>query len=95
MRQLLREASDASDVRYRRSYMLSGGSDHVAFADAGHDIATVFACSGLHMQYHQPTDDWELIDPAGAVGIVKMMHALAVELATIEEVPRAEPESEQ
>ncbi|MBN2445777.1 MAG: M28 family peptidase [Phycisphaerae bacterium] len=92
MRELLRDASSASGIHYRRSLMFAGGSDHVSFAHSGCDIATVFACSGLHMQYHQPSDDWELIDVDGAIGIMKMMHALAVELATVEEVPRPEDE---
>ena len=93
MRHLLREAGSNAGVRYRRSYMFAGASDHAPFAKEG--IATVFACTGLHPQYHQPSDDWELIDADGAVHVMRMMHALAVELATIENVPRPRDSSKQ
>jgi len=56
-----------------------GGSDHMAFHSDG--ISAVFFFSGLHSDYHKPSDDWEKLDyqrmSTLAHGTIAMLHELA------------------
>lgn len=54
-------------------------SDHASFYDA--DIPVMFASTMLHPQYHQPEDEWDLIDAEGAVVLLEAMAHVVTELA--------------
>jgi membrane-associated protease RseP (regulator of RpoE activity) len=41
----------------------------------------------MNPQYHQPEDDWELLDPAGAARILTMFRQVVCELASTNEGP--------
>lgn len=51
-----------------------GPSDHASFY--ARDIPVLFFFTGLHKQYHRPTDDWELINSEGEVKILEMTAAI-------------------
>lgn len=56
-------------------------SDQASFYDA--HIPVLFAFTGVHPQYHQPSDDWELIDAEGATKILRLFKGIALEVANM------------
>ncbi len=64
---------------------LFGASDHMSFYRK--NIPVLFAFTGMHRQYHRPPDDWERINPAGAVRVLTMIRELATSLADMTEGP--------
>jgi hypothetical protein len=73
-------------------------SDHASFYE--HDIPVLFAFTGLHKQYHQPEDRWELIDAEGAARILTMFHQIVRDLGDLPAGPMFEkvappPEGEE
>lgn len=62
-----------------------GASDHYSFHKK--KIPVVFPFTGTHRQYHQPEDDWDLIDAEGATKILSMFHGIAMELANMSNGP--------
>lgn len=48
-----------------------GPSDHSSFY--AKDIPVLFFFTGLHSEYHRPTDDWHLINSEGSEKIIKMV----------------------
>jgi hypothetical protein len=100
--ELVRQAAEHAGVEYRG---LSGGggmfgaSDHASFYS--HDIPVLFPFTGVHKQYHQPEDDWELIDAEGATHVLTMFHETVRALASLETgptfvtLPKGGPEEEE
>jgi hypothetical protein len=60
-------------------------SDHFSFAKNG--VAALFFTTGLHDQYHKPSDEVELIDRDKASRIGKLAFYLAWEIANRDEPP--------
>lgn len=64
----------------RKSFQLkfdssgTGPSDHTSFYRK--DIPVLFFFTGLHGDYHRPTDDYDKINYPGALGIVKLVSAV-------------------
>lgn len=48
-----------------------GPSDHASFY--GKDIPVLFFFTGLHKDYHRPSDDWQLVNSDGEVKILEMV----------------------
>lgn len=48
-----------------------GPSDHASFY--GKDIPVLFFFTGLHKDYHRPSDDWQLINADGQVKVLDMI----------------------
>jgi hypothetical protein len=48
-----------------------GSSDHTSFASKG--VPVLFFFSGLHADYHKPSDTWDKIDAAGAVKVLALV----------------------
>src|SRR5262249_23750658 len=44
--------------------------------------------SGLHSDYHKPSDTWDKIDPAGAVTLLKMVSEIAMRLEDAPDRPQ-------
>ena len=57
-----------------------GPSDHAAFF--GKNIPVLFFFTGLHEDYHKPSDDFEKINIAGEASLVRYIAQLAVEIDT-------------
>lgn len=58
---------------------LSGGTDYYCFAKAGRPAIWFF--TGLHADYHKPTDDVALVNQAGLEEITNLAHRVIVYLA--------------
>ncbi|HEY6198099.1 MAG TPA: M20/M25/M40 family metallo-hydrolase [Candidatus Binatia bacterium] len=56
-----------------------GGSDHASFYNKG--IPALHFYTGMHEDYHRPTDDWEKLNIGGMVKVSDTVFALATDLA--------------
>jgi hypothetical protein len=63
----------------------AGGSDHSPFYRA--DVPSMFFFTGIHGDYHQPTDDTERINSEGAAQIVDLAGRIAVDIINAESAP--------
>ncbi|HLO65918.1 MAG TPA: M28 family peptidase [Holophaga sp.] len=68
-----------------------GGSDHMSFSAAR--IPTFFFFTGLHKDYHKPTDTADRINYAGMVQVEEMVAKVVRDLADGAEVPAFDPET--
>ena len=71
------------DVSEKAGY---GSSDHTSFTAKG--VPVLFFFSGLHADYHKPSDTWDKIDGAAATRLLGMIGELATRLATGPERPQ-------
>jgi hypothetical protein len=62
-----------------------GGSDHQSFYP--HDIPVLFAFTGVHRDYHRPSDDSNLINYAGMARIADYLELLVLDLVRRPERP--------
>ncbi len=60
-------------------------SDHAPFY--GKDIPVLFLFSGMHSDYHRPSDDYDKIDYRGATSILRFAQAIGDELIESETRP--------
>jgi aminopeptidase YwaD len=63
-----------------------GSSDHTSFTSKG--VPTLFFFSGLHSDYHKPSDTWEKINAEDAVKLLDEVDEVAVTLADSAERPQ-------
>lgn len=82
---LIDRACEAAELSYKAAKSLPGNSDHASFQ--AKKIPVIFPFTGLHKQYHQPEDDWELINADGAVKIMRMGHVIITSLANMTSGP--------
>jgi hypothetical protein len=68
-----------------------GGSDHMSFSQAR--IPTFFFFTGLHGDYHQPTDTADLINFTGMARIAAYGKAVSLWLANADSVPAFDAET--
>lgn len=94
---IVKRAAERAGVTYRTARSLPGNSDHASFQRK--KIPVLFPFTGIHRQYHQPEDDWELINANGAVDIMQFGYVIIDEVANLaagptwNETRRDEPES--
>lgn len=62
-----------SSVKFALSYSASGygASDQTSFAV--HEVPVLFFFSGLHSDYHKPSDTWDKIDAANGARVVELV----------------------
>jgi hypothetical protein len=63
-----------------------GPSDHQSFYEAG--VPVLFFFTGLHNDYHRPSDDFDKIDFGGMVRVTDIVSEVTFELATRQERPK-------
>ncbi len=63
-----------------------GPSDHQSFCEVG--VPVLFFFTGLHNDYHRPTDDSDKIDYGGLTRITDMVCDVASQLSTTDERPK-------
>ena len=63
-----------------------GPSDHQSFYTAG--VPVLFFFTGLHDNYHRPTDDFEKIEFGGLTRITDLVSDVTYELATLDQRPK-------
>lgn len=82
-RTLLDEIQETSSLEFSYSGGSRGSSDHRSFASK--KIPVLFFFSGLHGDYHRPSDDWERINVAATREIIDVVHRTVDELGTFQE----------
>ncbi len=82
---LVEEANAQSNFTLRDSPGLFGASDHVGFYNKG--IPVLFFFTGMHENYHRPSDDWETLNYDGMERIVKMAASLIERIANLPQPP--------
>jgi hypothetical protein len=68
-----------------------GGSDHMSFSAAR--IPTFFFFTGLHADYHRPTDTADKVNYPGMVQVEGMVERVVEDLADARSVPAFDPET--
>lgn len=60
-----------------------GGSDHSSFS--AKQVPALLFFSGLHSDYHKPSDTWDKIQPEPYAQLVRVIAATAAELASVDQ----------
>ena len=68
-----------------------GGSDHMSFSQA--KIPTFFFFTGIHGEYHRPTDTADLINFPGMARVAAFSRTVALDLANADTLPVFDPET--
>ena len=80
---------DQAGTKLRFNLQVSAGgyaaSDHTSFV--GKHIPVLFFFSGLHSDYHKPSDTWDKINPVDAARLVNLVADLGVQIADAPERP--------
>jgi len=82
---LLEQASSKSDLKLEYSASGFAASDHTSFVSQ--KIPVLFFFSGLHSDYHKPSDTWDKINPNDAVALLDLVSSVATQLADAAERP--------
>ena len=80
---LLDEIQETSSLEFSYSDTSRGSSDHVSFA--AKRVPVLFFFSGLHSDYHRPSDDWERINVDNTREIIDVVRRTVDELAIFQE----------
>ncbi len=67
------------ELRIRKQSEAMGPSDHLPFFE--HRVPVLHLFTGLHSDYHRPSDDFEKINTEGMVSITDIVYRLGSELA--------------
>lgn len=82
---LVEEAGKAAELQLSLSSSGYGSSDQTSFV--AKSIPVLFFFSGLHGDYHKPSDTWDKINADAAAKVVKMAHDVVEDLAALTERP--------
>jgi hypothetical protein len=85
LRELVSRQNQALDLVLDFSWELKDNSDHYPFFSR--QIPILMLHTGLHDDYHRPTDDAERINVDGTRDVSRLLFQLAVELANQEALP--------
>jgi membrane-associated protease RseP (regulator of RpoE activity) len=78
-------AAKGSSFHFEYSEGGYSSSDHTSFVTK--KIPVLFFFSGLHSDYHKPSDTWEKINAASASQLLNLVSRVSVELAEAAEKP--------
>jgi hypothetical protein len=75
------------EAPFKIEYSAGGysSSDHTSFVTK--KIPVLFFFSGLHSDYHKPSDTWDKINGPSAARLLDMVESVAVQLATTDQPP--------
>jgi Peptidase family M28/PDZ domain/PA domain len=82
---VLDQARDESHLKFDYSQGGYASSDHTSFV--AQKIPVLFFFSGLHADYHKPSDTWEKINPEAAARLLNVVADATVALASTPERP--------
>ena len=85
LKAVVEQASEKSGFKIEYSPGGYSSSDHTSFV--AKKIPVMFFFSGLHSDYHKPSDTWEKIDPVAATKLLEVVGATLEQLAEAEERP--------
>jgi hypothetical protein len=91
--ELLAHASANSGFKMEYSQGGYAASDHTSFI--AQKIPVLFFFSGLHSDYHKPSDTWEKIDANDAAKLVDIIEAAAIQLANESDRPKFQVVAEE
>jgi Zn-dependent M28 family amino/carboxypeptidase len=74
-----------TDFRVDYSESGYGSSDHTSFT--ARQVPVLFFFSGLHGDYHRPSDTWDKIDAPAAVNVLKLVSGMVGKLETEKDRP--------
>jgi hypothetical protein len=81
----LEEAAKGSSFHLEFSESGYSSSDHTSFVTR--KIPVLFFFSGLHSDYHKPSDTWDKINARSAVQLLDLVSKFSIELADAEQKP--------
>jgi Peptidase family M28/PDZ domain/PA domain len=84
-RKILEQAQNESHLKFDYSQGGYASSDHTSFV--AQKIPVLFFFSGLHADYHKPSDTWEKINPDAAAHLLNVVAATTVAVASASERP--------
>lgn len=82
---VLEQAKDDSHLKFEFSQAGYASSDHTSFV--AQKIPVLFFFSGLHGDYHKPSDTWEKINPEAAARLLNVVAATALAIEDAPERP--------
>ena len=82
----LEELVAGQDLLLDFSFSGYGSSDHASFVMAG--VPSLFFFTGLHRDYHRPSDDWQEINVAGEEQVLRLAYQMADYLQSLPEPPQ-------
>jgi len=85
LKTLLEQAQSGPNFKIEYSPGGYSASDHTSFVTKR--IPVLFFFSGLHSDYHKPSDTWDKIDSQSAARLVDVVGKTAIELATASDRP--------
>jgi peptidase M28-like protein/PDZ domain-containing protein/PA domain-containing protein len=85
LKKLLDDAHGDSPLKFEISQSGYSSSDHTSFVSKR--IPVLFYFSGLHSDYHKPSDTWDKIQPDPSALLLNIVARVIVELATDPERP--------
>jgi membrane-associated protease RseP (regulator of RpoE activity) len=85
LKSLLEQARFGSSFKIEYSPGGYSASDHTSFVTKR--IPVLFFFSGLHSDYHKPSDTWDKIDSQSAARLVDVVGKTAMELSTASDRP--------
>ncbi len=83
---LVADINSQFNFTLRDSPGLFGASDHFSFYNKG--IPVLFFFTGMHENYHRPSDDWETLNYEGMEKVVRMVAAVVERIANMPERPQ-------
>lgn len=86
LQKVLEQARGDSPLKFEISQGGYSSSDHTSFV--AKRIPVLFFFSGLHSDYHKPSDTWDKIDSSAATRLLNIVARASVELASEEERPK-------
>jgi hypothetical protein len=85
-RSMVEQAAGKDGFQVDYSFRGSSASDHTSFLSK--KIPVLFFFSGLHSDYHKPSDTWDKINAQGGAQIVALVEQLASEIANADSAPK-------
>jgi aminopeptidase YwaD len=80
------KAANTESLNLQLGQSASGGSDHMPFMRR--EIPVLFFFTGMHPDYHRPSDTWEKINYEGQAQIVALAERVVYDLASRSERPK-------
>lgn len=90
---LLERITAEMGMKYKTARDLFGRSDHASFLRKG--VPVLFPFTGLHAEYHQPGDDWDLVNAEGATRVLALTYRIVRAIAEWESGPNPPATSEE
>jgi len=86
LKSAVEDAANGSSLHFEYSEGGYSSSDHTSFVTK--KIPVLFFFSGLHSDYHKPSDTWDKINAASATQLLNLVSKVTVELADAAEKPK-------